>query len=139
MKYPHISSVGQYLICTFYFSTLSVIKTNKYSAPGLSYLHSFHKLISRRISLLLSWYSMLLSILYPWHSINNTVHKIYTDASSTATDSSYVLILVFSFCLLKTDCIASCHIVIIAPVWLFKSGWTEKLASTYHLITFKSS
>ena len=30
MKYPHVSSIGQYLICTFSFSNWYVIKSNKY-------------------------------------------------------------------------------------------------------------
>ena len=43
MKYNHILYTGQWSICAFYFESLSILKTNKYSSPGFSCLNSFYR------------------------------------------------------------------------------------------------
>ena len=54
--------------------------------------------------------------------------------SSAATSSASVELLVFIFCFLEIDITAPSPIVILPPVWLLKSGWTAKAASTNHVI-----
>ena len=76
MKYPHILSIGQYLICTFSFKTLYVINIKRIFSAYILLPEILLLSTSIIIELSLSWYNMSLSILYPCHSINNTFHKI---------------------------------------------------------------
>ena len=71
--------------------------------------------------------------------MNNLVHNIITDILSALTSSDSVLLRVFSFCFLEIDFTAPVPSskCMAAPVWLLKSGWTAKLASTNHLMQCK--
>jgi hypothetical protein len=58
-----------------------------------------------------------------------------------ADQFGFVLLFVLSFCFLEIDCKAPSPSpnFMVAPVWLLKSGWTAKLAATYHLMQFNLS
>ena len=69
-----------------------------------------------------------------WVFKDNCSHNIILIASSMATNSASVLILVFDFWLLDIDITAPCPINIIIQVRLLKSWYMENDMLTYHLI-----
>ena len=91
------------------------------------------------IVLLLSWYRIFSLIRYPCVSTNNCVHSIFVLPSLHPTSSNAVELCVFIFCFKDLDWTAPLPNVITTPVCDQKSGCTAKLASTYHLMTFKLS
>ena len=78
-------------------------------------------------------------MIYPCHSMNNLVHRIFVMASSVPTNSDLHELRVFNFCLDNILCRVPSPIVNSAPVCDLKSGCTAKLASTYHLSTCRLS
>ena len=71
--------------------------------------------------------------------MNNFVQSIIVETSSTPTSSAVVLLFLFSFYYCDIVVIEPFPIDITLPVWLLKSAWTAKEASTYHSEMFNSS
>jgi hypothetical protein len=78
-------------------------------------------------------------MLYPCACRNSFVQSIKVVTSSTPTSSASVLDLVVSFCFREMDIGTPVPYDMAPPVWLQKSLWTANEASTYHLMTCRSS
>ena len=100
IKSPTISPVGQYSTARLPFSCWSVRKKYRiFNALDLFPALLFPFFINR-IVLLLSWYNIFRSIVYPCSSRKSFVHNIFVAMSSAPTSSASQLLRVFNFCLL---------------------------------------
>ena len=84
------------------------------------------------IVLLLSWYIVVASTCCPCAATKFLVHSTCPIASSTATNSASVELLVFSFCFHKAVYVAPFLSVIYIPIWLLMSGCTVFELSNHH-------
>ena len=82
-----------------------------------------------RIVLLLSWYKLFCSTLYPSDSRKIFVYNIRLDASSTPTNHASEMLFVFIFCFHDTYTISTFPIVNVATVWDLKYKHTKNSAS----------
>ena len=73
------------------------------------------------IVLLLSWYIVIVGTGYPCAAKTCLVHSTCPIASSTATNSASVELLVFSFCFHEVVYVAPFPSVMYISVWLFMS------------------
>ena len=97
------------------------------------FLEPFLPFSCSRIVLLLSWYILFGSILYPCDSIKTLVHNIILNSSSTSTNSTSVLLFVLSFCFCDTDTIYRFTIVNVSPLWDLKYEFTMNSESAFNV------
>lgn len=130
-----ISVLGQYLRWTMPpVSDLSLTRKNlALICFVLGELETPRPFFSSESELILSWYTMFLSTLYPWASMKWCVHRILPSLSSTATSSVSVELLVLSFCFLDKLVIAPWPMVKSALVCRRQSLWAWWDLSRYHL------
>ena len=100
-------------------------------------------LFTRRIVdlLLLSWYKMFCSTVYPCSSMKYLAHKISGSTSSIPTSSPSQELLTFNFCflhILSKAPFPDFPRVVIPPVCPLQSSWVLYEASTHQQILFRS-
>ena len=94
---------------------------------------------SNKITLLLSWYIMFYSTVYPWGSKQYLLKSACGTASSYPMSSFSVELLTFIFYFFEKLVTAPFPRVITAPVWLLRSSFIVQDASTHHFTTDRSS
>ena len=81
----------------------------------------FHNIFSSLIALWLSWYMIILWIVYPCSFRKYRVHITWVSTSSTPTRSASVKLLVFGFCFLEFTYAPPFPMIVNPPVWLLIS------------------
>jgi len=134
-----ISIVGQYCILISLLLTLSLIK--KYLTLMWRVLFPLDALpfCSRRIALLLSWFTSAESIENPCPVRKLFVQIICGITSCRPTSSHLVELRATIFCLLAVAYMAPLPNDRIPPVWPFIVGCTAYVASTHHCVLIGSS
>ena len=76
--------------------------------------------LSKIITILLSCVIVFSLTSNPRAFKNNLFHKIIIMVSPSSTNSAYVMLIAFSFCLLYIEITESCLTAVSIPVWLLK-------------------
>ena len=134
IKYSPMSLIEKCFTFKLYLSIWYAIKKYLIFKFMVLFLELLFPFFSKISSLLLSFIIVFSLTSNNLAFKNNLVHKIIIIASSVATKSASVQLLVLYCLFLYIKITANFHIVIVVPVWLLKYGCIENSTSTYHLM-----
>ena len=136
-KSAYISLAGQYFSDKSFFSIRSLKKKYRTWMCFFRFILKYFQFFSMIIALILSWWNLRSSTVYPFPSMKNIYHRHCGKASSIPTILTSVDLLPFIFCFHDIFIFDPDPMYIITPVCPLQYGCAAKDAPTHHLMTLR--